>query len=67
MKKSTLNLLATTLVAVLVSSSSFAKTYMIVNNGKWSDAAIWENGVPGNEIQSTDVVIVKNQSEYYQQ
>jgi hypothetical protein len=60
MKKSTLNLLATTLVAVLVSSSSFAKTYTIVNNGKWSDATIWENGVPGNEIQSTDVVIVKN-------
>lgn len=60
MKNYTLNLFATTLVAVLISSSSFAKTYTIVNNGKWSDATIWENGVPGNEIQSTDVVIIKN-------
>ncbi len=60
MKNYTLNLIATTLVAVLISSSSSAKTYTIVNNGKWSDATIWENGVPGNEIQSTDVVIIKN-------
>lgn len=60
MKKSTLNLLAATLVLTLVSSSTFAKTFTIVNNGKWSDASIWENGVPGNEIQSTDVVVIKN-------
>lgn len=60
MKNYTLNLIATTLVAVLISSSSSAITYTIVNNGKWSDARIWENGVPGNDIQSTDVVIIKN-------
>ena len=60
MKNFTHKFIGATLAAVLFSSSSFAKTFTIINSGKWADASIWENGVPGDEIQATDVVIIKN-------
>jgi hypothetical protein len=49
-------------IAILVLSVNFAsaKTYVAINSGKWSDAATWENGAPGNQINADDEVIVKN-------
>lgn len=49
-------------IAILVLSINFAsaKTYVAINSGKWSDAATWENGAPGNQINADDEVIVRN-------
>ena len=49
-----------TLAAVIIVNFASAKTYTAINSGKWSDAATWENGTPGNEISAEDVVIIKN-------
>jgi hypothetical protein len=52
--------LITLAALVLTINFASAKTFVAVNSGKWSDAATWENGAPGNEIAADDEVIVKN-------
>jgi hypothetical protein len=49
-----------TLAALLITNISFGKTYTAINSGKWSDAATWENGTPGNTISADDEVIIRN-------
>ena len=49
-----------TLAALVIANFASATTYTAINSGKWSDAATWENGTPGNEIKADDVVIIKN-------
>jgi hypothetical protein len=56
----TLKNLITLAALVLIVNFASARTYTAINSGKWSDAATWENGAPGNEISADDVVIVKN-------
>jgi hypothetical protein len=49
-----------TLAILFFATTSFSKTYIAVNSGKWSDAATWANDAPGNTISADDEVIVKN-------
>ncbi len=56
MKKFTLTFLVCLLTASVVS----AKTFTIVNSGKWSDASIWQDGSVSNQIEEGDVVLVKS-------
>jgi hypothetical protein len=56
----TLKTLITLAALVLTINIASAKTYVAINSGKWSDAATWENGAPGNQINADDEVIVKN-------
>jgi hypothetical protein len=58
MKK--INTILTIAILVLSVNLASAKTYVAINSGKWSDAATWENGAPGNQINADDEVIVKN-------
>lgn len=56
MKKFTLTFLVCLLTASVVS----AKTFTIVNSGKWSDVSIWQDGSVSNQIEEGDVVLVKS-------
>jgi len=49
-----------TLAAIITVNFSFGKTYTTISSGKWSDAATWQDGTPGNTIAADDEVIVKN-------
>ena len=49
-----------TLAAIVLVNTAYAKTYTAVNSGKWSDAATWSTGAPGNVIEANDEVIIKN-------
>ena len=49
-----------TLTVLVIANFASATTYTAINSGKWSDAATWENGTPGNVINADDVVIIKN-------
>jgi hypothetical protein len=48
------------LVCLLLSSGVSAKTFTIVNSGKWSDVSIWQDGSVSNQIEEGDVVLVKS-------
>jgi hypothetical protein len=56
MKKFNLSIL----VCLLLSSVASAKTFTIVNSGKWSDVSIWQDGIVSNQIEEGDVVLVKS-------
>jgi len=60
MKFTNTHKLLTTILALSLSTTSFAKTYTVINSGKWSDQSIWEGGSPGKNVEETDVVVVKN-------
>src|ERR1035437_7666212 len=49
-----------TLAILFFAISSYGKTYIAVNSGKWSDASTWANEAPGNNISANDEAIVKN-------
>lgn len=50
----------TILATTLISTASFAKTYMLAS-GKWTDAQIWNNQYPGTTIKANDVVVITGQ------
>lgn len=60
MKNLTTKTIALAAAAFFFASTVSAKTYTAINSGKWSDAKTWENGTPGNEISTNDVVVVKS-------